>query len=98
MGLQHCSHLLQDRNRQFVAGSQTQGVAVIADMPMGTPGASRDAPLMMSRQAARLPHKAKRGLLGQPDKPLWGIGLKREQAPLGTEHDLVTRTGILDQR
>src|SRR5712692_1322223 len=63
MGLQSRRGLLQHGHGQVVGRSKTQGVAVVADMPMRPPGASGDAPtLMMRRQAATLSYKAKRGL------------------------------------
>src|SRR5437867_4123247 len=80
VSLQSLSRLLQQRQGQLLGGCQRQPVTVVADMPMGAPGASRDAPLMMSRQAARLSHKTKRGLRCQPGKPFTVIWLKGEQA------------------
>src|SRR5215471_16939637 len=65
---------------------------------MGAPGASVDAPLMMRRQAARLSHKAERGLLCHPGKPLWGVWLKREETVLGTDHDVASFWPVLDAR
>src|SRR5438105_4714230 len=65
---------------------------------MRPPGASGDAPLMMSRQAATLSDKANRGLLGQPGKLLRGIGLKGEQAVLGADHHVMPIVARLDQR
>src|SRR5713101_8573191 len=73
-------------------------VAMVADMPMGAPGASGDAPLMMRRETTPLSHKAKRGLLCHPGKPLGGIWLKREQALLGTDHHIVSLISILNAR
>ncbi len=49
VSLQSLSRLLQHGNGQVVGGSKTQGVAVVADLPMRPPGTSGDAPLMMSR-------------------------------------------------
>src|SRR6266567_981154 len=71
---------------------------MVADMPMGAPGASGDAALMMRRETAPLSHKAKRGLLCQPGKPHRGIWLKREQAILGTDHHRVSLIAILNAR
>ncbi len=68
-------------------------VAVIADLPMGAPGAVRDLPPMMSCEVPRLPDKAKRGLFFDPGKPLGCIRLEREHATLGTGHDIATRRG-----
>src|SRR5947207_9248001 len=65
---------------------------------MRTPGASRDPPLMMSREGALLADKAKRGLLCHPGKPCGSVGHQREQAPFGTEHDVVALPHILDAR
>src|SRR5216683_811457 len=73
-------------------------VAMVADMPMGAPGASGDAPLMMRRETTPLSHKAKRGLLCHPGKPLGGIWLKWEQAMLGTDHHIVSLIAILNAR
>src|SRR5258708_35290066 len=73
-------------------------VALVADMSMGAPGAFGDAPLMMGRERARSSHKAKRGLLCQPGKPLGSLWLKGEQAPLGTDHHIVPLRAILHAR
>src|SRR5258707_5605827 len=73
-------------------------VAMVADMPMGAPGAFGNAPLMMGREAAHLSHKTKRGLLCHPGKPLGGLWLKREEAVLGTDHHIVPLLAILDTR
>src|SRR6266852_1507457 len=73
-------------------------VAMVADMPMGAPGASGHAPLMMGREATPFSHKAKRGLLCQPGKPLGSLWLKREQAVLGTDHHIVPLRAILHAR
>src|SRR5260370_34508658 len=73
-------------------------VAMVADMPMGAPGAFGNAPLMMGREAAHLSHKTKRGLLCHPGKPLLGIWLKRESAVLGTDHHIVPLIAILHAR
>src|SRR5436190_9231360 len=83
VSLQSLSRVLQHGHGQVVGRSKTQGVAMVADMPMRPPGPSRDAPLMMSCEVAQFSHKAKRGLRGQPGKPLRGIWLKREQPLLG---------------
>src|SRR2546423_14255364 len=83
---------------QLGGGGQTQGVAVVADLAMGAPGASGNPPLMMGREVALLADKAKGGLRGQPGKPLRGVGRKREQATLGAEHDVVALLHILDTR
>src|SRR6266851_2999941 len=99
MGLQSRRGLLQHGNGQVVGGSKTQGVAVVADMPMRPPGPSRDAPaLMMRRQAATLSHKTKRGLRRHPGKPLGGVWLKREEPLLGADHDVASFCSILDTR
>src|SRR5216683_5469688 len=73
-------------------------VAMVADMPMGAPGASGDAPLMMRRETTPLSHKAKRGLLCHPGKPLGGIWLKREYAVLRAGHHVASLWPILDAR
>src|SRR6266567_1582091 len=73
-------------------------VAMVADLPMGAPGASLDAPLMMRRETTLLSHKAKRGLRCHPGKPLGGIWLKREQTMLGTDHHIVSLIAILNVR
>jgi hypothetical protein len=96
--LQSVSGLLQDGNGQVLIGSQRQVVAMVADLSMGTPGASGSGPLMMSSEVARLADKTKRGLLCDPGKPLWGIRLKREHAMLGTDHDVASLFGELDAR
>src|SRR6266849_8505485 len=98
MSLQSCGSLLQPGNGQLRGGCQTQAVAPVADLAMGAPGTSRDAPLMMGRERAPLSHKAKRGLLCHPGKPLRGIWLQREQAVLGTDHHIVPLLAILDTR
>src|SRR5260221_3996888 len=98
VSLQSLSRLLQHRHGQVLGGSQPQRVAVVADMPMRPPSSTGDAPLMMRRQAAHLSHKAKRGLLCQPGKPLWGIWLKREQAVLGADQHIASLPAILDAR
>src|SRR6266700_2039089 len=98
MSLQSRSRLLQYRHGQFLGRCQTQRVAVVAEMPMGAPGASRDTPLMMSREAAHFSHKTKRGLLCQPGKPLGGIWLKREHAVLRADHHVAPLWPILDAR
>src|SRR5260370_3424418 len=71
---------------------------MVGDMAMGAAGASGDAPLMMRRETTPLSHKAKRGLLCHPGKPLGGIWLKREQAMLGTDHHIVSLIAILNAR
>src|SRR5579885_1849263 len=86
VSVQRVSSLLQDSNGQMLIGCQRQVVAVIADLSMSTPGASRGGPLVMSGKVALFAHKAKRGLLCNPGKPLRGIRLKREHAVLGTDH------------
>src|SRR5436305_6954253 len=98
MSLDRLSRLLQHRHGQFLAGCQTQMVAMVADLPMGAPGASGDAPLMMGRETPPLSHKAKRGLLCQPGKPLGGIWLKREDAVLRAGHHVASLWPILDAR
>src|SRR5438067_721168 len=98
VSLQSLSRVLQHGHGQVVGRSKTQGVAMVADMPMRPPGPSRDAPLMMSCEAAQFSHKAKRGLLRQPGKPLRGIWLKREQPLLGADHDVASFWPILDAR
>ena len=98
VSLQSLSRLLQDGNGQVVGGSKTQGVAVVADLPMRPPGPSRDAPLMMSRESAQFSHKTKRGLRCQPGKPLRGIWLEGEQATLGADHHVVPSGPILETR
>jgi len=98
MGLQSLSRLLQHGHRQVVGGGQTQRVAVVADLSMRPPGPFGDASLMMRRQAAHLSHKAKRGLRCQPAKPRRRIGSKREQTLLGTDHHVVPRAAVLDQK
>src|SRR6266567_8009748 len=98
MGLQRRRRLFQHRHGQLVAGGQTQAVAVIADLPMSAPGASGNAPLMMSREAAPFSHKTKRGLLCQPGKPLGGLWLKREYAVLRAGHHVASLWPILDAR
>jgi hypothetical protein len=55
------SRLLQHGKGQVLIRGQTQVVAVIADVSMGTPGASGGSPLMMSSEVALFAHKAKRG-------------------------------------
>src|SRR5712692_2078156 len=67
-------------------------------MPIGAPGASGHAPRMMGREAAPLSHKAKRGLLGYPGKPLRAVWCKREQPLFGTDHHVVPPARILDAR
>jgi hypothetical protein len=96
MGLQHRRHLLQDRHRPFGAGSQAQGGAVIADMPMGAPGAVGGAPLMMGRDVAGLAHKAKRGLLREPGEPRRRLRLKGKQALFGADDHGASLTAPLD--
>src|SRR5260370_39151919 len=81
-----------------MGGSKTQGVAVVADLPMRPPGTSGDAPLMMSGEAAQFSHKTKRGLRSQPGKPLRGVWLKWEQPLLGTDHHIASLAAILDAR
>src|SRR5207253_4979838 len=86
MGLQIRGRLLQGRNRQGLGRAKAQVVGVIADVAMSTPRASRHAlELAMSRQAALVSHKAKRGKRRQPGKPLWALRLKGKQALLGTD-------------
>src|SRR5260370_8672591 len=65
---------------------------------MGAPGPFGDAHLMMTREVACVFHKTKRGLLCYPGKPLLRIGLKREQAALGTDHHIVPLLAVLDTR
>jgi septum site-determining protein MinD len=96
VSLQSRRHLLQDGNGQVVSRCQPQRVAVVAEMPMRPPGASGDAPFMMSRQAAQLSHKAKRRDGLKPGKPGWGIGFKREQPLLGADHHVASLVPILD--
>src|SRR2546430_10720453 len=86
MGLELRGRLLQGRNRQGLGRAKAQVVGVIADVAMSTPRASRHAlELAMSRQAALVSHKAKRGKRRQPGKPLWALRLKGKQALLGTD-------------
>src|SRR5690242_16418920 len=87
MSLERRGRLLQHGDGQFMGGSQTQRVAVVADLPMGAPGASRDPPRMVGREVTVLADKAKRGLRSQPGKPLRSVGRKREQASFWAEHD-----------
>src|SRR6266536_2095427 len=98
VSLQSLSRLLQHGHGQVVSGSKTQGVAVVADLPMRPPSASGDAPLMMSREATQFSHKTKRGLRCQPGKPLWGVWLKREETLIGADHDVASFWPILDAR
>ncbi len=99
VSLQSRCRLLQDGNSQVVGGGKAQSVAVVADLPMRPPGPSGDAPaLMMCRQAAKLSHKAKRGLRCHPGKPRWGIWLKGEQSALGTDYHVMPLAPILDAR
>src|SRR6266699_5094925 len=96
VSLQSRRGLLQHGNGQVVGRGKTQGVAVVAQMSMCAPGACGNAPLMMSRQAAPLSHKAKRGLRCQPGKPLWALRLKGEQTVRGTDDHVVSPHPILD--
>ena len=82
--------LLQNSDRQALGLPQTMIVGAIADLPMSTPGGSRQAlRLAMSRQAAKLSHKAKRRERLQPGKPFRRIRLEREQPVCGANHDIV---------
>jgi hypothetical protein len=98
VSLQSLSRLLQHRKSELLVGGQTQGITVVADLPMGAPGPSLDVPLMMSGEVACSSHKPKRGLLCHPGKPLRGIWLQREQALLGTDHHVVPLLAILNAR
>src|SRR5437899_179290 len=65
---------------------------------MGPPGPFGDAPLMMSGEASRFPHKTKRRLLSHPSKPLRGIRCKGEQTAFGTGHGVASLRPVLDAR
>src|SRR5947209_17849598 len=62
VSLQSLSRVLQHGHGQVVGRRKTQGVAVVADMPMRGPSPSRYAPRMMRCEAAHLSCNTKRGL------------------------------------
>ena len=71
-------------------------VAMIADLPMRSPGSPGNAPLMMGREGAFLSHKAKRRLRSQPVEPLRGIQCESEPPLLWTDHHVASLSIPLD--
>ncbi len=99
MCLKLCCHLLQGSNRQGLSRAKTRGIAPITELPVSAPGASRNTlELTMSGETTVFSHEAKGRTSREPSKPLRGIGLKGEQAVLGTDDHVAPMRCVLDQR